>query len=282
MCRLYGFRATEPSKTECSLVRAHNALLVQARTDERGKSNADGWGIAYYGNHVPKLEKRSMAAFEDAGFSEAAQAVKARTVLAHVRRATVGCSEDANAHPFTVGVWTFAHNGTVTAFDRVGRLLERETPQRLLAHRHGSTDSELAFLWLLGRMADEGLDPGSRCADLDRLAAVLAGSVRELAGHCERAGAEPAKLNFLLTDGDVLVASRWGHTLHWVERQGVDDCEVCGLRHADVPPDEDYRAVVVASERISDEAWQEVRDRHVLWIARDLDVREAAIDELAE
>jgi glutamine amidotransferase len=47
MCRLYGFRANAPSQVECALVRAQNALLGQCRRDERGLSNADGWGIGY-------------------------------------------------------------------------------------------------------------------------------------------------------------------------------------------------------------------------------------------
>ncbi len=65
MCRLYGFRANAPSKVDCSLVKAQNALLEQSRRDERGLENADGWGIAYHPNGTPKVLKRYTAAHAD-------------------------------------------------------------------------------------------------------------------------------------------------------------------------------------------------------------------------
>ena len=57
MCRLYGFRANEPTKVECSLVHAQNALLSQSVMDARGVPNADGWGIGYYDNSLPHVER---------------------------------------------------------------------------------------------------------------------------------------------------------------------------------------------------------------------------------
>jgi predicted glutamine amidotransferase len=53
MCRLYGFRANEPTKVECTLVYAQNALMVQSREDLTGRGNAHGWGIATYEDHCP-------------------------------------------------------------------------------------------------------------------------------------------------------------------------------------------------------------------------------------
>src|ERR687897_3268653 len=50
MCRLYGFRATEPTTVECTLVSAQNALIVQSQRDQEGRSNAHGWGVAVYPN----------------------------------------------------------------------------------------------------------------------------------------------------------------------------------------------------------------------------------------
>ncbi len=271
MCRLYGFRASAPSQVECTLVRAQNALLAQSRTDQRGVANADGWGIGFYGNGTPEIEKCDTAAFQDLRFSEAAQQVHSPTVIAHVRRATVGTSQRANTHPFSFGVWTFAHNGTVTAFDRVAPELERQTEPRLLEHRQGSTDSELVFLWLVGRLADAGLDSEGPCRDLGRLVEVFASSVGALVALSRRLGAtEPTKLNLLLTDGVVLVASRRGNTLYCVERQGVHDCEVCGSPHLASEGDADYRAAIVASEPISREAWREVPEGSLVSIDGDI------------
>ena len=62
MCRLYGFRGNEPTKVECSLVYAQNALLAQSTGDERGEAHLDGWGIAVYEDGWPEVERRDTAA----------------------------------------------------------------------------------------------------------------------------------------------------------------------------------------------------------------------------
>jgi glutamine amidotransferase len=76
-------------------------------------------------------------------------------------------------------------------------------------------------------------------------------------------GAEPPLLNLLLSDGKHLVASRWGNTLFWTTRDGVPDCAVCGTNHCP-EADETYRAVVVASEPITEEQWTEVPEGTIL------------------
>ncbi len=55
MCRIYGFRSNEPTKVECTLVHAQNALLAQSRSDHVGKSHPHGWGIGLYENGAPTL-----------------------------------------------------------------------------------------------------------------------------------------------------------------------------------------------------------------------------------
>lgn len=126
MCRLYGFRGSEPTRLDCSLVRAQNALVAQSRRDRRGLSNADGWGIGSYEDGQAVIHKCDAAAFEDRHFGESAGKVNSPTVLAHVRKATVGRTGSAKTHPFSYGVWSFARNGTLTAFDRVAPRLEEE------------------------------------------------------------------------------------------------------------------------------------------------------------
>ena len=58
MCRLYGFRATEPTKIECPLVLAQNALMDQSRQNMTGLSHAHGWGVTIYKDGLPRLEKQ--------------------------------------------------------------------------------------------------------------------------------------------------------------------------------------------------------------------------------
>ena len=273
MCRLYGFRANEPTKVECSLIHAQNALLLQSRSDMMGREHADGWGLASYSDGDLEVEHRDTAAFEGIQFGVAVERIYAKTVIAHVRRATVGGASAVNTHPFRYGRWTFAHNGTVSGFDRLKDQMARETSSRLQAFRRGTTDSEQSFLWILTRMESDGLDPDSDSTDAAALASVVGSAVRTLHDRSENLRPqEPPRLNFLLTNGRVMVASRWNHTLYRLERDGVHDCEICGIPHVEHETKRRYRAVVIASEPITHEAWQEVDDGTVVSIDEDMAV----------
>lgn len=272
MCRLYGFRANERTKVECSLVYAQNALLNQSRLDARGSSHADGWGVGYYDNRVPAVERGVTAAFEGGHFSTTAERVYSKTVLAHVRNATVGGASLANTHPFSYRHWVFAHNGTVRPFDALAPQLESEISLRLADLRVGTTDSELCFLWLLSRLEQIGVDLEDAKHETENLGSVIGQAVAELTERSAALGPErPAMLNFILTDGLKMVATRWHRSLYCLEREGVHDCEICGIPHIDHRQGVAYRAVVIASEPISDEAWQEVPNGSLIEVGADLE-----------
>ncbi len=265
MCRLYGFRANEETKVECSLVYAQNALLAQSRSDARRSSHPDGWGIAFYANAHPTLERRHTAAFDDLHFGLAAERAYSTTVLAHVRQATVGTPSPDNTHPFTQDRWAFAHNGTITGFDVVGETMAAELLPPYRELRRGTTDSELLFLWLLSRLDRAGALELSSAAAVDRAAREIGDAIAEVAARAEAAEAtRSAKLNVLLTDGRVLFASRWRNSLWRLSRDGVHDCEICGIPHIHHHEGHRYRAEIVASEPITDEPWTEVADRSLL------------------
>ena len=59
-----------------------------------------------------------------------------------------------------------------------------------------------------------------------------------------------------------MVGSRWQRSLHYLERAGREPCPICGRPHA-ASAREDYRALIIASEPITDEAWPEVPERSV-------------------
>jgi predicted glutamine amidotransferase len=272
MCRLYGFHANEPTKVECSLVHAQNALLRQSVLDRRGLSHSDGWGISYYENGQLRGERRDTAAHADEHFSTAAERVYARTVVAHVRAATVGVHSLANTHPFVHLGWSFAHNGTVRGFEVLRPTLEHETASDLLAARNGDTDSETAFYWLLTRLRIAGIDINAAGVELELLIAPLADAIRVLDAMCMDADSgKPARLNFILTNGTVMLASRWRNSLHVLLREGIHDCEICGIPHIHHSPGTPYRAVAIASEPITHEHWDEVPDGSIVAVGPEIE-----------
>lgn len=259
MCRLYGFRATEDSKVECTLVHAQNALMVQSREDLSGYSHAHGWGVAIYEDHVPHVEKEAWAAYHGEHFHRAAAAIFAQTVLAHVRRATVGPANPENTHPFMHEKIAFVHNGTVPGFEALRPRLLEALSDKHRAALCGSTDTEHVFrliMTLRDRYPEEALPEllrrgASQVLDLCRSHDPLA----------------KIGLNLLMTDGLEIVGTRIGRGLFYVERDGVYDCEICGFPHIHHDPSRDYRAVVVASEPITHETWQEIPEESLIRIS---------------
>ncbi|MCH7585748.1 MAG: class II glutamine amidotransferase [Acidobacteria bacterium] len=260
MCRLYGITGNQPAPVECALVEAQNALLHQSILDSRGVANRDGWGIGVYQHGAPTVYKSARAAAHDVEFRNTAERVVSRNVIAHIRAATVGSSGLDNTHPFQHGPWLFAHNGTLTGFEKLEPQLEAEVPDHLLRQQQGETDSELMFLWLLGRMHEHGLDPLSGADSVNDILDLLATAIPELSHRAAAITREPARLNFLLTDGVHLGASRWGNSLYVTERAGYTDCEVCDATHLTGPGESRYRAIAIASEPITRETWIEVAD----------------------
>ena len=281
MCRLYGFHSNEETKVECSLVHAQNALMKQSESDALGRTHADGWGVAYYENSHPTIVRRDLAAFEDRHFSHTAEKMFTNTVVAHVRLATVGEPKPHNAHPFHYGCWAFAHNGTVREFDTVRPWMLEDTEPWLQDLRGGSTDSEHVFHWLLSRINAHGIGLARRRYDPSLLVDIVADSVDTIADWCQQAGAQkPAKLNFVLTDGRILIATRFNHTLYFVRREGLRDCELCGIPHVHHDPHVDYRAVVVASEKITHEEWHTVPNGGLVFVDEDSHQHEYLIEDV--
>jgi len=262
MCRLYGFQANEPTKIECSLVHAQNALLDQGIQDAAGLTHGHGWGIGVYPDGIPVVVKKSWAAWHGEHFKKVASRVYSYSVIAHVRRATVGPPAVENTHPFSHGRWLFAHNGTIHNFDAVRPFMLEATDFMHREEIHGSTDSEHIFRYFLTLWQHHPERP---------IRKTMSECIRNiLAWSHDVSPAAPPALNLLLTDGHQMVGSRLGRTLWFIERDHIDICEICGKSHVDHDPSQPYRAVEIASEPITHEKWLGVPDATVFSVDPDM------------
>lgn len=250
MCRLYGFMANEPTKVECSLVHAQNALMEQSRGDREGLAHGHGWGVAEHPDGVPFVEKQIWAAYHGEHFKKTAARIYAKSVIAHVRRATVGPPSIENTHPFVHGVWLFAHNGTVPNFDQVRERLLAELDPLHKSEIRGSTDSEHVFRLLMTLWQHEPERP---------LMETLKTGLQQVAAWCGEIDPDrEISLNVLWTNGREMVGSRLNRTLWYLERDGIVSCEICGQPHVHHDPKQHYCAVEIASEPITSENWLQV------------------------
>ncbi len=262
-------------------------MLQQSREDRRGRANADGWGIAWFEKGEPHVDKRAFQAAADPRFRVDASHIRARTLVAHVRAATVGDTRNENVHPFAFGPWVFAHNGTIPAFDAIEPSLLGDLPGVIRQHRRGTTDSELLFLWLLARLA-EHTPNGTPEAPPAIVAEVVRTGLRHVRSLCARRTSSEATLNFVLADSRMLLASRRGRRLFSLQRQVLGTCELCGTCHCPKchrlakpsHPTVDRlpcRAVIVASEPLTDEDWTEEDDDTLLIVDDSLTTRRLAL-----
>lgn len=272
MCRLYALRASAPTRVACDLVAAPNALVRQSHCDAKNECHADGWGLVHYEDRWPQRVRGAAPAYEDPTFESAAEGLIAEAVLGHVRSASVGDRSLVNTHPFLLGRWVFAHNGTVAALDQLHGPLTHETLPALLALRMGTTDSEAVFLWMLSRLSAAGIDTAAPdYVETSKLCDAFARVAAELWARCEALAPGEAKLNFLLTDGRSLVATRINHSLSWSKADLSRPCAVCGQAHAPRIAGRDYHAARLASEPLASAGWAEVPNGSV--IAIDADAR---------
>jgi glutamine amidotransferase len=269
MCRLFGFRSVLPSHVHTSLARAENALGVQSQRHQ------DGWGVAYYVAGSPHVVKSSAAAYTDRLFQRVSGAVTSNTVIAHVRKATVGELSVLNSHPFQHGRWVFAHNGHVPGFDGLRPMLMDRIVPELRGHVLGDTDSEVIFHLFLSLLS-ESHDLHAASVPIEHVASALRRARDLVCAESARLGLDEPSLNLLTSNGQVVVATRRGRELHWsIRKNHCSERDTCSHFRPECEREQPSGRVshfIVSSEPLQGEnVWEPVADGAV--VGCDVDMR---------
>jgi predicted glutamine amidotransferase len=214
MCRLFGFRSVIQSQVHSSLVDAENALGIQA------DSHPDGWGVAYYVQNSPHVVKSAKAALGDAIFKRVSGVVSSETVLAHIRKTTVGNNNILNTHPFQYGRWVFAHNGNIADFSNKRELLLARISPHFKRFILGETDSEIIFYFLLSEL-EKKADLTEKNIEAEHLAKTLKDALEKLASITgesalnDNSGESATYYTFIMTNGKSMVGHHGGKDLHY-------------------------------------------------------------------
>jgi predicted glutamine amidotransferase len=238
MCQLFALNSLEPA----AVTFAFTGFSARGGATDR---HADGFGLAFHeGSACRRFVDHARAADSVLADFLRTHPIRARTVLAHIRKATQGPVQLSNCHPFVREwqgrEWSFCHNGDLKEFHP--KLDGSHLPV-------GQTDSERAFCWILQKLRRRfrRAAPG-----WEQLAPAIAELAEDIAAH--------GKFNFLLSDGRALYA--FGATrLHWLQRRHpfgtahlVDHDLELDLATTNGPDD---RMVLVATEPLTrNEAWQ--------------------------
>jgi len=224
MCRHLAYLGPPVSLADV-VTRPANGLYEQSwapRLQRYGTVNADGFGLGWYpyqspfrqqGAHpdeeaeagaeaetpqAPARYRRAVPVWADPNLPDLTRAVRSTAVLAAVRDATEGTAQDETAAaPYAHGRWLFSHNGAVQDWEALPDDLGARLEPRELLGLEARCDS--ALLWaLLTQYMDAGQPAEEALASLTSRVARIR---------------PRARLNFLLTDGRTILATRRGDTL---------------------------------------------------------------------
>ena len=217
------------------LFTAPHSLARQAqrpRHQTSGTTNPDGWGVAWYDGPrtAPAHHRTVTPIWDDAAFAERSASVRSGTFLAAARLASPGATlVDTGNAPFVDCAWAFSLNGIVHGFpDAVGDELRARVEPERRARIVSDADTEVLFALVLQHLA-AGMPPA------EALATVVHDVLAITTG----------RLNFLLSDGALVHATRVGNSLF-------------------------RRGGVIASEPTDDApGWVEIADRSAITLTPD-------------
>ncbi|KAF9518822.1 hypothetical protein BS47DRAFT_1337981 [Hydnum rufescens UP504] len=211
MCRVVAVKSTTPIQLAHLLTRPRHSIINQAfdsrlRLDLRRPINGDGFGVGWYGSvvgerlgHQPCLFKSITPAWNNSNLNRIAEKTKSPLVFGHVRATTAGSLSQDNCHPWSYEKIMFMHNGGIAEFDKIKRKLQASLSDELFLVPQGNTDSEWAFALYLSKLPDVHAREFSPAKPFEHL--------NELAREANIT--EPSLLNFFVTDGSTIVASRY-------------------------------------------------------------------------
>jgi predicted glutamine amidotransferase len=247
MCELLALSANTPTDMTFSF---RGLVRRGGDTGEHG----DGWGLASFdpsGQGVTIYREQAPAAFCPLARKVANLDLKAHNSIAHIRKATQGNVAIENCHPFhrhwQGQDWVFAHNGD---------LQHGPIPSRARFVPLGSTDSELAFCWILDEIASGAVDLN----DHDALFATLIRCADNLAAQ--------GIFNCLLSNGQWLFVYG-GTKLHVLTRRAPfttatladEDLQV---DFSQVTTPKDVVTIVSTEPLTTDESWRRLQPGEAL------------------
>ncbi|EJD04100.1 N-terminal nucleophile aminohydrolase [Fomitiporia mediterranea MF3/22] len=218
MCRFVIYKGTEPVQLSHLLTKPCHSIINQAfnsrlRVDRRNPINGDGFGVGWYDSvydeelgNQPCIFTSVTPAWNNVNLQRLAEKIKSPLVFAHVRATTAGSLSLDNCHPFVHGKLMFMHNGGITEFSRIKRRLQSTLSDEIFNVPNGNTDSEWAFALFLSKLPDanaKSFTPSVLRQAMLETIATLNGFAREYSIT------EPSLMNFCVTDGETVVATRY-------------------------------------------------------------------------
>jgi glutamine amidotransferase len=282
MCRFVAYSGLPLLLADLLYLPSDSLILQSYHAHERREPlNGDGFGVGWY---VPEIDPtpcvvRSITpAWSSSNLRHLSFKTRASALFAHVRSASPGMAvTESNAHPFNHGRFMWMHNGEVADFHLIKRKLRHGLRDEFYDMIGGTTDSEHAFALFLNKL------PAQDKVSNEEMRKTLVWTIGRLNELTREAGiTAPSFYNFAVTNGESIVVSRYcsdaslpGASLHYAHGDFLEALPDGKCDIHSVPPNQKASAVIVASERLTDERseWYDVPNNHTVTILGDLSVQ---------
>ena len=189
--------------------------------------NVDGFGMVWYApsradfvadvdGDRPVMYKNSQPPNNDMNFHSICAGTSTTALFSHIRAATGTGVAAINNHPFTFGRHTIMHNGLISHFSDIRRVMLDLIDKSAYENIHGTTDSEhLAALYMTNLTASAGGGPQSweRQYTPQDMRTALATSFHQIfriqQSILGAQNVQACSLNVCCTDGQQLIATRF-------------------------------------------------------------------------
>ncbi|EIW69647.1 hypothetical protein TREMEDRAFT_30393, partial [Tremella mesenterica DSM 1558] len=264
---------------------ARKGEVLHGVADE-GKA-AELWQMREYEqelqNERPCIFKSITPAWSNTNLTRLAEKIRSPLVFAHVRATTMaGAPSEENCHPWAFDKLMWMHNGEISGFSQMRRAMQDGLPDELYLFPLGYTDSEWAFVLFLSKLKD----PHARVFSHQELCEAMTQTIAHINQLSKEAGVtSPHLLNFVVTDGETVVATRYinsrtneASSLFFSSGTSFEEYEEEGMYRM-TKADKRERIFLLASEPLTFERsdWMEVRTNTMIVITRKMNLLQIPI-----
>ncbi|CAE7837736.1 DUG2 [Symbiodinium sp. CCMP2592] len=189
--------------------------------------NADGFGVGWYAQQapIPCVFTSLKPAWNDPNLRNLSEEVRSPLIFAHIRAAGPSSSvNEAACHPFKAGRFLFAHNGLVGNFSQIRRQLLAGLNEYAFSITldHSCIDSVVAFGIFLTELGVSSDEDATAEHSADEMCGALSRTVLRLTQAAAEYGPEESLLNLMVTDGQRIVACRYGTAPAETQEEGQE------------------------------------------------------------
>lgn len=236
--------------------------------------NGDGFGIGWYNqNRIEAgacVYKCITPAWNNHNLKNIVKHIDSYLIMGHIRAVHRAYSPDHghkneisedNCHPFVFGRYSFMHNGGISKFVNVKRVIREGLPDHLYNEITGTTDSEHLFAVLLDEIGDLEKELTAK-----ELGDVVERTINRITKLSKSKGVTVgSSMNIILTDGRHLIATRCRTDLD-DENPSLFYCVGSGAYDAKAASSDD-NSICISSEPMStDPRWTSLPRNHMITV----------------